>query len=424
MEDSSRVLGNNALIHRILIANELISLDVHCGLRLLGWATHLKMSCMFASCAVFIRFMMITKGDNIRMSSDSLRQNQASLKKIILILLILLSTCTVWIYGISLVNWICYHIESMYEQICLDTLIKNDKSSREKFKKSWLVNMAILFVLLLFCSYNQFRVNRYMRGHGRSYFIHRRQNIITFCQLVSATNIYIISHVMDSFLMFSIRYIFTSPTSQEYFRHFLHIYYFSETVGLTALLPLSWLISAWKNLPEFSTKEVSSIQRSAEVNSEIWKKEVLFIKRPPQVNSELGFIQKSLKPRGPYLYDQDLSQLHKSAKSKDSHVPATFVYIRKPRVYGRYNSFRSTKAPLLSKCVYWSEASDNNHSSFQSTPSTLFYTSKVKKMPRSECSRQASINVIHVKGHPTPDLEDEFSDVVNMSLKQDNTYHI
>ena len=361
------------------------------------------------------------------MSSDSLQPNQASLKKIILILLILLSTCTVWIYGISIVNWIFNHIESMHEQICRDALIKNDKSAREKSKKAMLVNMAILFVLLLFCSYNKFRVNRYMRSHGRSYFIHRRQNIMTFHQLVSATYIYILFHVMDMFLMFSIRYIFTSHTSQEYFRQFLQIYFFSETVALTALLPLSWLISAWKNLPELSTREVTWTQRSSDVNSELWKKEVIFIRRPPQVNSELGYIHKSLKPRGPYSYEHDLSKLPKSARSNNSIAPATFVYIRKPIVYGRNNSIRSTQAPALSKCVYLSEVSDNNPLnplSFQSTLSTLFYTSTAKKMPRSEYPRQASINVIHVKGHPTPEIEDEFSDVVKMSLKQDNTYRM
>ena len=118
---------NNTSIHRILFSNELISLRIQCGLKCLGWASHIKFSCMFSSCAVFIRFMMVTRGEDIRMSSEHLRPNQASLKKIILILSVLLFTCSIWIIGISIVNMDFYRSYSIFEQICQDVLIKNDK---------------------------------------------------------------------------------------------------------------------------------------------------------------------------------------------------------------------------------------------------------------------------------------------------------
>ena len=103
--------------------------------------------------------------------------------------------------------------------------------------------MAILFVLLLLCSFNKPRFNSYMRSHGRSYFSHRRQNILTFRQLFSVTYIYILIHMIDVLLLTSIRYIFTSLTSQQDYRNFLQIYFILETVALTGLLPLSWLMS-------------------------------------------------------------------------------------------------------------------------------------------------------------------------------------
>ena len=390
---------------------DLISLRVQCGLKLLGWATHIKISCMFASCAVFIRFMMVTKEDDIRMSSEHLRPHQASLEKIILIALILLSTCFTCTVGISIVNLDFGQIDSLFVKICLDDMIQSDKAARKKSEQGVLTNLSLLFVLLLFCSYNKIRVNSYIRSHGRSHFSHRRQNILTFRQLVRATYIYILIPMIDSILLILVRYIFTSVTLQQDYRHFLQVYFILETVALTAFLPLSWLISVWKNLPEFSTKEVTWIQRPSEGNSELWKKEVIFIQRPPKVNSELGYIKNSLKPRGPYSYAQDLSKLAKSPRSNDSHAPTTFVYMRKPIVHGRNNIFRSTHVPAKSKCVYLLEASDNNPPAVQSTLSILFYSSTVKTMPRTECPRQAKINVIHVKGHSTPDLEDNDSDI-------------
>ena len=353
--------------------DDLISLRVQCGLKGLGWATHIKMSCMFASCAVFIRFMMVTKGDNIRMSSEHLRPNQASLKKIILILLVLLSTYSIWIVGISIVYLDFGKIDSLFVKICLDDMIQSDKAARKKTEQGVLTNFALLFVLLLFCSYNKIRVNSYIRSHGRSHFSHRRQNILTFCQLVRATYIYIVFHMITMILLILVRYIFTSVTSQQDYRHFLQVYFILETVALTAFLPLSWLISVWKNLPEFSTKEVTWIQRPSEVNSELWKKEVIFIQRPPKVNSELGYIQNSLKPRGPYSYEQDLSKLAKSLRSNNHHSPATFVYIRKPK----NNIIKLTPISTHSKCVYFpeSEVPNNNPLACQPSLSTLYYTS-------------------------------------------------
>ena len=103
--------------------------------------------------------MMVTRGDDIRMSSEQLRPNQASLEKIILILLILLSTCSIWIVGINIVYLDFSHIDSLFGKICLNDLIKSEKAARKKSEQGVLTNMALLFVLLLFCSYNKIRVN-------------------------------------------------------------------------------------------------------------------------------------------------------------------------------------------------------------------------------------------------------------------------
>ena len=376
----------NNPVHRGLFSNDFISLRVQCGLKLLGWFTHRKFTCMFASCAVFIRFMMVTRGEDIRMSSEYLRPNQASLKKIILILLLLLSTCAIWIIGISIVNRDFYHNYSLFEQICQDTLVKNDKNARKKTEKAVMANIAILLVLILFCSYNKFRVNRYIGSHGRSCISQRRQNIMTFRQLVSATYIFILNNVVDDILLLLLRYPFTSHISQQDYRHILQIYFILETVALTVLLPLSWLKSVWKNLPEFSTKEVTYIQK------------------PPEVASDIVNIQDILKPRGPYSYENYLSAFPKSPKSNNHHTPASFVYIRKPK----NDSIKFTNVSCPSELVYLSKSSDNTP--LVSLKSTLYYTSTFKKTLTSECPQQTNIKVIRVQGLPAPELEDDCSD--------------
>ena len=176
-----------------------------------------------------------------------------------------------------------------------------------------IANVAIMFVLMLFCSYNKFRVNRYVGSHGRNYISRRRQNIMTFRHLVSATYIFIIHNIVDDILLIFLRYPLPSHTSQQYYRHILQIYFVLETVALTVLLPLSWLISVWKKLPEFSTKEVT------------------YIKKPPEAATEVVNIQDRLKPRGPYSYENYLLTCPESPKSNNPQVPASFVYIRKPQ---------------------------------------------------------------------------------------------
>ena len=61
--------------------------------------------------------------------------------------------------------------------------------------------------------------------------------------------------MVDDILLIFLRYPFASLISQQDYRHILQIYFVLETVALTVLLPLSWLISVWKMIPEFSTKE-------------------------------------------------------------------------------------------------------------------------------------------------------------------------
>ena len=248
-----------------------------------------------------------------------------------------------------------------------------------------MANIAILFVLMLFCSYNKFRVNRYIGSHGRSCISQRRQNIMTFRQLVSATYIFILNNMVDDTLLILLRYLSPSHISQQDYRHILQIYFVLETVALTVLLPLSWLISVWKNLPEFSTKEVT------------------YIPKPTEFTSDIVHIQDKFKPRGPYSYENYLSAFPENPKSNNHHVPASFMYIRKPI----NNSIKFTNVSRPSELVYLSKSSDN--SPLVSFKSTLYYTSTFKKTLTSECPQQTSINVIRVQGLPPPVLEDDCS---------------
>ena len=215
--------------------DDLISLRVQCGLKLLGWATHIKMSCMFASCAVFIRFMMVTRGDDIRMSSEHLRPNQASLRNIIFIAVF--GVIIGYIIGfVSVIVLPFFPNMFLYQMICRDSLIENTKEAIKITKKGMLINLALLFISTLLCFYNKFRVNRYIRGHGRSYFSHTRQNIITFRQVVKANYIYNLIHMGDMILMCSIRHPYNPFKSHQDYKDFMKIYYSIASIILTTFL--------------------------------------------------------------------------------------------------------------------------------------------------------------------------------------------
>ena len=95
---------NPSSIHRELFAEDLIPQHLQCGLEHLGYVIHGKFAFMFSSGAVFIRFMMVTRGEDIIMTSGVLRPNQASLKNITIIVAFFIATCSVTTFGGILVG--------------------------------------------------------------------------------------------------------------------------------------------------------------------------------------------------------------------------------------------------------------------------------------------------------------------------------
>ena len=91
-------------VHRNLFAEESISQHLQCGLQHLGYVIHGKLAFMFSSCAVFIRFLMVTRGEDILMTSGVLRPNQASLKNITTIVVLSIATCSITTLGGILVG--------------------------------------------------------------------------------------------------------------------------------------------------------------------------------------------------------------------------------------------------------------------------------------------------------------------------------
>ena len=184
---------------------------------------------------VFIRYMMITRGDDIRMTSKYLRPNQASLKNLILIAVFMVIICSIWGFGIMMANPFFPNM-FLYQMVCQDAFIPNTKDVMNISQKNMLINLANLFVNNLLCYFNQMRVNRYLRGHGRCYFSHTRQNILTFRQVVKASYILNSIHMVDTILMNCVRHSFNPFKSQQDHKHFMQIYYNLVSVALTTLL--------------------------------------------------------------------------------------------------------------------------------------------------------------------------------------------
>ena len=221
---------------RKLFTADVVSKLFECGLKHFSYFSHIKISCLLITYAVFIRFMMVTRGEDIRMASKDLRPNQASLR--IIIFIAVFGVIIGYIIGfVSVIVLPFFPNMFLYQMICRDSLIENTKEAIKITKKGMLINLALLFISTLLCFYNKFRVNRYIRGHGRSYFSHTRQNIITFRQVVKANYIYNLIHMGDMLLMCSIRHPYNPFKSHQDYKDFMKIYYSLASIILTTFLP-------------------------------------------------------------------------------------------------------------------------------------------------------------------------------------------
>lgn len=125
-----------------------------------------------------------------------------------------------------------------------------------------------------------------------------------------------------------------------------------------SVLPLSWLISIWKNIPEF------------------WNQKV------PEVISDFGYFLRIPIPRGPFSCDRHFKQLTKGKFFfNNNNVP-------------RAGSSRS-------KFVYMTKSSFHNQPAIRSSL-TYLYSSRpmplsTKEVPRPEIVKQEIKNIVNVK---------------------------
>ena len=237
-----------------------------------------------------------------------------------------------------------------------------------------MMTLALIFPLMLLCFFNHLRVKRYMGHHGSSCFSHRRQNIITFRQLVFATHILISLHMLDMILLVLVHEPVSPLGSQESYRNLMRIYFSLKTFGLTGLLPLSWFASIWKNFPDF------------------WSSENIFT-LPPEGISDFGYFDQKPVPRGPYSYEKGLKELHNPVKLNPVNASASkFVYIRRTCIQSSFQPVAVSSS---------SEASPANPLSMKSSPSTLFYsralTATATDIARPQNDKIETRNVMYVR---------------------------
>ena len=140
---------------------------------------------------------------------------------------------------------------------------------------------------------------------------------------------------------------------------------FHCTHFLMSVLPLSWLISAWKNFPELWT------------TGNIWKKGT------QEENSNFGYFDKVPVPRGPYSCDTHCQQL----------TDREFFFIEKKNV--------EITVASSSKCIYMTKASFHNQVAIGSSL-TYFYSSRpmpslAEEVPGPASGKKDNADMIHVK---------------------------
>ena len=133
-------------------------------------------------------------------------------------------------------------------------------------------------------------------------------------------------------------------------------------------LPLSWLLSVWKNFPEF------------------WITENIWNQRTKEVNSEFGYFDKVPIPRGPYSCDRYYQQI---TERKD-------FFNKKKKV--------ETTVTSSSKCVYMTKSSFHNQvaigSSLTSLHSSWPMPSHAEDVSRHTIVKQENTKIINVRELP------------------------
>ena len=177
-----------------------------------------------------------------------------------------------------------FPFDFLYQKICQGSNFEAD--SEEKSFKNMLINNVLRSLVLVYCLSNHYRVNRFKKMHGRSYFLHRRQNILTFGQTCVACYTGIIIYIISMFLQQYINLF----ESQETYRWVNQCYKYVATLYLTTGLPLIWLVSIWNNFPEFwSTFNIYTFETSI----------------APTIYIVTQTYKRELVPRGPYVCQHD-----------------------------------------------------------------------------------------------------------------------
>ena len=126
-----------------------------------------------------------------------------------------------------------------------------------------------------------------------------------------------------------------------------------------SVLPLSWLISIWKNFPEF------------------WNQKV------PEMISDFGHFEKIPIPRGPFSCDRHVKQLTKG------------------KFFFNNNNNLPRAVSSESKFVYMTKSSFHNPPAILSSLTYLYSSgpmpSSAKEVPRYEIVKQKNNNIINVK---------------------------
>ena len=140
---------------------------------------------------------------------------------------------------------------------------------------------------------------------------------------------------------------------------------FHCTHFLMSVLPLSWLISVWKNFPEFW------------ITGNIWKE------GNKEVNSDFGYFEMVPIPRGPYSCDTHCQQL----------TDREFFFNENKNV--------ETTVTSRSKCIYVTKSSFHNRVAIGSSLTSLYSSRPMppvaEEVPGPAIVKKENANLINVK---------------------------
>ena len=137
-----------------------------------------------------------------------------------------------------------------------------------------------------------------------------------------------------------------------------------------SVLPLSWLISVWKNFPEFWT------------SGNIWNHGT------QEVNAEFGYFDKVPIPRGPYSCDRHCQR------------PCE----REFSLHGLHNNNIANTVSSRSKFAYLTKSSFHNPAAIRSSLTSLYSSrsmpSSVEEVLRRAVVKKENTDIIYVKEFP------------------------